>query len=43
MDYLKLTKGAQAAFYQAIGFGGRSFVAVYWNQGPLGKEVTKGK
>ena len=43
MNYLKLTKSLDVAFYQGINLGGRSVFATYWNQGSLGKEVTKRK
>ncbi len=43
MNYLKQTKSPDVAFYQGVDLGGRSFFATYWNQGSLGKEVTKRK
>ena len=43
MNYLRQTRSLNMAFYQVNDLGGESFVATYWNQGSLGKEVTKRK
>lgn len=43
MNYLRQTKGQKMAFYQGENLGRESFFATCWNQGSLGKEVTKRK